>query len=98
LLKAKVMSKLNFNPTRDWIVLPFQQRDTTDSGIMLAGGAEKSMKSNILKVVAAGPECKAIKVGDTVMVHPTSEGLIIDLDEGKFVMVNEFMICGVIPS
>jgi hypothetical protein len=24
--------------------------------------------------------------------------LIIDLDEGQFVMVNEFMICGVIPQ
>jgi co-chaperonin GroES (HSP10) len=92
------MSKLNFNPTRDWIVLPFQQLEKTDSGIMLAGGAEKSMKSNILEVVAVGPDCKTIKEGDTVMVHPTSEGLIIDLDEGKFVMVNEFMICGVIPA
>lgn len=92
------MSKLNFKPTRDWLVLPLQQKEKTDSGILLAGGAEKSMKSNILTVLAAGPDCRTIKVGDTVMVHPTSEGLIIDIEEGKFVMVNEFTICGIIPA
>ena len=32
------------------------------------------------------------------MIHPNSEGLVINLDEGEFVMVNEFTICGVIPD
>tara|TARA_R110002012_G_scaffold74935_2_gene189692 strand:- start:35 stop:316 length:282 start_codon:yes stop_codon:yes gene_type:complete len=89
---------INFIPTRDWVVLPLQKRDETKSGIKLVGGAENSLKSNILEVIAAGPACQTIKKGDTVMVHPTSEGLIIKLDEGDFVMVNEFMICGVIPA
>lgn len=90
--------QIKFQPTRDWVVLPMQKRDQTDSGILLAGGAENSMKSNILKVIAAGPECKHVKQGDTVMVHPTSEGLIINLDEGEFVMVNEFTLVGIIPE
>ena len=92
------MAKINFKPTRDWVVLPLNQKDTTDSGILLTGGAEKNLKSNILKVVAAGPTCETVKEGDTVMVHPQSEGLVINLDEGQFVMVNEFMICGIIEK
>lgn len=90
-------NQIKFNPTRDWVVVPFQDTSKTESGIILAGGAQKSLRKNILKVVAAGPKCEQIKVGDTVMVHPTAEGLIIDLDEGKFVMVNEFMVCGILP-
>jgi co-chaperonin GroES (HSP10) len=90
--------KLNFNPTRDWIVLPHPDITKTESGIILAGGAERSLRKNILKVVKTGPDCQVVKKGDMVMVHPQSDGLVIDLPEGKFVMVNEFMICGIIPE
>lgn len=83
----------NFHPTRDWVVLPIQEQKEK-SGILLAGGAERSLRSNILEVVAAGPKCESIKKGDTVMVHPTTEGLIIEVDGENYVMVNEFQICG----
>ena len=89
-------NQIKFNPTRDWVVVPFQDKNKTDSGILLAGGAENSLRKNVVKIVAAGPDCKEVKVGDTVMIHPESHGLIIDLEEGKFVMVNEFSICGVL--
>ena len=92
------MANIKFQPTRDWIVLPTQRKSKTDSGIELVGGAERSLKTNILKVVAVGPTCAMVKKGDTVMVHPNSEGLVIHLDEGEFVMVNEFQICGVFPK
>lgn len=92
------MSKINFLPTRDWVVLPTQRRNKTEAGILLTGGAENSLKTNILKVVATGPQCQLVKEGDTVMVHPTSEGLIITVEEKEYVMVNEFMICGIIPD
>jgi len=92
------MAKINFLPTRDWIVLPLQRKDKTASGIELVGGAENSLRSNILEVVAAGPMCEMVKEGDTVMVHPTSEGLIVTIDDSEYVMVNEFQICGVIPN
>ena len=83
----------NFHPTRDWVVLPIQEQQEK-SGILLAGGAERSLRSNILEVVAAGPSCENIKKGDTVMVHPTTEGLVIEVDGENYVMVNEFQICG----
>ena len=92
------MANINFKPTRDWVVLPTQRKNKTEAGIILTGGAEDSLKTNILKVVAAGPQCQMVKEGDTVMVHPTSEGLIINLEDTEYVMVNEFMICGIIPD
>tara|TARA_B100001057_G_scaffold315511_1_gene315620 strand:- start:1880 stop:2158 length:279 start_codon:yes stop_codon:yes gene_type:complete len=92
------MANINFKPTRDWVVLPTQRREQTEAGIILTGEAQNSLKTNILKVVAAGPQCQMVKEGDTVMVHPTSEGLIINLEDTEYVMVNEFMICGIIPD
>jgi hypothetical protein len=33
-----------------------------------------------------------------VYVHPETTGVIIDIEEGSFVMVNEFMLLGVIKK
>jgi len=90
------MANIKFKPTRDWVVLPLQRKDKTDAGIVLAGGAENSLRSNVLKVVTCGPDCQMVKPDDTVMVHPESQGLVIELDEGEFIMVNEFMLLGVV--
>ena len=92
------MAKLNFQPTRDWIVLPLSRKDRTDSGIELLDQAANSLRSNVLKVLAAGPKCEMVKEGDTVMVHPSTEGLIVEIDSVQCVMVNEFSICGILPE
>ena len=90
--------KPNFQPTRDWVLLPLVDKNKTEAGIHLTGSARKALQTNILKVIAAGPACEQIKEGMTVMVHPTTEGLVLTLEENKYVMVSEYMICGVIPS
>jgi len=87
---------MNFNPTRDWVVLPIPTKKVTDSGIILSENAANSLKSNILKVVKAGPECKQVKEGDTVYVHPETSGVILEIDGVEYVAVNEFMIMGVV--
>lgn len=92
----KTKRNMNFNPTRDWVVLPIPHKKVTDSGILLSDEAANSMKSNILEVLKAGPECKQVKQGDTVYVHPETTGVIIDVDGIQYVMVNEFMLLGVI--
>ena len=89
---------MNFNPTRDWVVLPIPSKKVTDSGILLSDEAANSMKSNILPALKVGPECKHVKEGDTVYVHPHTEGVIIDIEETQYVMVNEFMLLGVISK
>jgi len=88
------MANFNFKPTRDWVVLPLQKENQTESGILLTGGAERTLRKNVMTVVAVGPTCENISEGDTVMVHPTTEGLVIDVEGQDYVMVNEFQICG----
>ena len=92
------MSKINFNPTRDWVVLPLQKENETEAGILLSDATANQLRTNILEVLACGPNCEYVKVGDTVMVHPSSEGLIVEIDKTQYVMVSEFQICGVFPE
>ena len=87
---------MNFNPTRDWVILPLPTKTITDSGILLSEQAADSLKTNILKVVKAGPECKMVKDGDTVYVHPETSGVILNIEGVDYVAVNEFMIMGVL--
>ena len=89
---------MNFNPTRDWVVLPIPHKKVTDSGILLSDEAANSLKSNILQALKVGPECKQVKEGDTVYVHPETTGVIIDVEGTQYVMVNEFMLLGVISK
>tara|TARA_B100000963_G_scaffold158690_1_gene138083 strand:- start:2664 stop:2948 length:285 start_codon:yes stop_codon:yes gene_type:complete len=92
------MANMNFKPTRDWIVLPMQRRDKTEGGIELLDGAANALRTNVLKVLAAGPSCETIKEGMTVMVHPATEGLVVNIDGQERIMINEFSICGIIPD
>ena len=92
------MSKINFQPTRDWVVLPFKRENETEAGILLSDAAANSLRTNILEVVAAGPNCEMVKAGDTVMVHPSSEGLVVEIENKPYVMINEFQVCGIFPS
>jgi len=92
------MSKINFNPARDWVVLPLQKENETEAGILLSDATANALRTNILEVLACGPNCEMVKVGDTVMVHPSSEGLVVEIDKKQYVMVSEFQICGVFPE
>ena len=92
------MSKINFNPARDWVVLPLHKANETESGILLSDSAAKALRTNILEVLAAGPNCEMVKVGDTVMVHPSSEGLVVEIEKKQYIMVSEFEIWGVVPA
>ena len=87
--------KLSFKPTRDWVLLPDPRKDETESGIILPEGVQDKIKENVLEVLATGPECKWVKVGDTIMVDPSGKGHIISIDKKPYVMVPEFMILGV---
>ena len=87
--------KLTFKPTRDWVLLPDPRKSETDSGIILSGESANSLKTNVLEILAAGPECKWVKVGDTVMVEPSGKGHVIEIEGFSYVVVSEFMILGI---
>ena len=84
------MENLNFKPTRDWLVVPKPDKTVTDAGIILSERSASALRSNVLPVLAAGPECKC-KTGDVVYIHPASDGVIIELEGSEYVMINESM-------
>jgi co-chaperonin GroES (HSP10) len=88
--------KVNFKPLRDWILLPDPRKTKTESGIILSEEAADQMTTNVLDVLDVGPECKSVKVGDTVMVDPTVAGKIIVVDEKSFVLVSEYHVLGIL--
>lgn len=84
------MENLNFEPTRDWLVVPKPDKKVTDAGIILSERSASALRSNVLPVLAAGPDCKC-KPGDVVYIHPSSDGVIIELEGNEYVMINESM-------
>ena len=86
---------MNFKPNGAWVLLPNPSKNETDSGILLDDKTAKTLSTNILKVLAVGPNCTFTKEGDTVMVDPRGEGVVIDLDDKPYVMVMEHQILGI---
>ena len=85
---------MDFKPNGNWVVLPDPSKKKTDSGIILDEKTAKSITTNILEVLAAGPQCGFAKVGDTVMVDPISEAVIIHVDEKQYIMISEHQLLG----
>jgi co-chaperonin GroES (HSP10) len=86
--------KINFAPFGGWVVLPNPSKKKTAAGIILDDDTAKKLQTNILEVLAVGPDCRQTKVGDTVMVDPTTEAMLIHLDDVPHLFVNEFQILG----
>tara|TARA_X000001382_G_scaffold9408_1_gene6667 strand:- start:7372 stop:7647 length:276 start_codon:yes stop_codon:yes gene_type:complete len=86
--------KTTFQPYGQWLLLPNPAKKVTESGIILDSKTAGAITTNILKVVAKGPECKFCEVGETVMVDPTVEARVLHLDEGEFIIVPEYNILG----
>mgnify|MGYP003111496167 FL=1 len=87
---------MDFKPNGSWVVLPDPTITKTDSGIYLDDSTieENSKKSNILDVLAVGPQCVFVKVGDTVMVDPRTEAVKAVIDEKNYLIVGEHQLLG----
>ena len=85
---------MKFQPNGSWVVLPDPSTEKTDSGIILDKKTAKSMNTNILKVLAVGPQCHFAKIGETVMVDPRSEAMIAEIDGINCIMISEHQLLG----
>jgi|TARA_R100000458_G_C8156689_1_gene162377 co-chaperonin GroES (HSP10) len=85
---------MKFKPNGSWVVLPDPSKKTTDSGIILDDTTAKSITTNILEILAAGPQCHFAKVGDTVMVDPRAEAMIVHIDDIQYIMISEHQLLG----
>ncbi len=85
---------MKFKPNGSWVVLPDPSKTKTDSGIILDDKTAREKSSNILEVLATGSDCRFVKIGDTVMVDPRTEAVIIHIDEIQYLLVGEHQLLG----
>ena len=87
---------MKFKPNGSWVVLPDPTITETESGIILdeATAMQNAKRSNILDVLAIGPMCTFVKVGDTVMVDPRTEAVKSRIDNKDYLVVGEHQLLG----
>ena len=85
---------MKFKPNGSWVVLPDPSKKKTDSGIILDDDIARKQSTNILEVLATGPQCAFVKVGDTVMVDPRTEAVISNIDDTQYLLVGEHQLLG----
>ena len=85
---------MKFKPNASWVVLPDPSKTQTDSGIILDKKTARAKSTNILEVLAVGPQCTFVKKGDTVMVDPRTEAVIAVIDKNEYLLVGEHQLLG----
>jgi len=87
---------MKFKPNGSWVVLPDPTITETESGIILdeASSIANSKRSNVLDVLAIGPMCTFVKVGDTVMVDPRTEAVKSRIEDKEYLIVGEHQLLG----
>ena len=85
---------LGFQPFGAWIVVPRPDKKKTDAGIILDDATARQLQTNIVEVLAVGPQVTQCKKGDKIMVDPITEAMLIHIDEVQYLFVNEFQVLG----
>ena len=87
---------MEFKPNGAWVILPDPTITQTESGIFVGddAAASNAKRSNILEVLAVGPMCNFVEVGDTVMVDPRTEAIKSRIDEQDLLLVGEHQLLG----
>ena len=85
---------MNFKPNGNWVLLPNPAKRKTDAGIILDDDTVNMLKTNILEVLAVGPQCTFAKIGDTVMIDPRTEAVKCRLDSKDMLLVGEHQLLG----
>jgi len=87
---------MEFKPNGAWVILPDPTITQTESGIFVGdeAAASNAQRSNILEVLAVGPMCNFVEVGDTVMVDPRTEAIKSRIDEQDLLLVGEHQLLG----
>ena len=85
---------MKFKPNGAWVVLPDPSQSKTDSGIILDKATARAKSTNILEVLAVGPQCTFVKKGNTVMVDPRTEAVMAIIDKKEYLLVGEHQLLG----
>tara|TARA_R100000030_G_scaffold4717_1_gene3260 strand:+ start:199 stop:474 length:276 start_codon:yes stop_codon:yes gene_type:complete len=87
-------NELTFKPFGAWIVTPRPDAKKTKSGIILDDATARQLQTNIVEVLAVGPQVTQCKKGDKIMVDPNTEAMLIHIDEVQYLFVSEFQVLG----
>ena len=85
---------LGFQPFGAWIIVPRPDKKKTDAGIILDDETARQLQTNIVEVLAVGPQVTQCEPGDSIMVDPNTEAMMIHIDEVQYLFVNEFQVLG----
>ena len=89
-----------YQPISDFVVVEFLTYEKTDGGVIVPDSIkEERSKKMAWRVLAIGPDCKYVKLGDYVMPGPLSRpiGIPLLVEEGdnvKHVQLHEYEILG----
>ena len=86
--------ELTFKPFGAWIIVPRPDKKKTDAGIILDDETARQLQTNIVEVLAVGPQVTQCKKGDKIMVDPNTEAMLIHIDDVQYLFVNEFQVLG----
>ena len=85
---------MKFKPSGSWVILPNPTKTQTESGIFLDEDTANKQATNILEVLAVGPQCTFVKKGDIVMVDPRTEAVKTRIDDKDYLIVGEHQLLG----
>ena len=86
--------EFTFQPFGAWIVVPRPDKKKTAAGIILDDETARQLQTNIVEVLAVGPQVTQCEPGDKIMVDPNTEAMMIHIDEVQYLFVNEFQVLG----
>ena len=86
--------EFTFKPFGAWIITPRPDAKKTKAGIILDDETARQLQTNIVEVLAVGPQVSQCKKGDKIMVDPNTEAMLIHIDEVQYLFVNEFQVLG----
>ena len=86
--------ELTFKPFGAWIIVPRPDKKKTDAGIILDDETARQLQTNIVEVLAVGPQVTQCEAGDKIMVDPNTEAMLIHIDDVQYLFVSEFQVLG----
>jgi co-chaperonin GroES (HSP10) len=94
---GQVLTVDTFRPIASKVAIRVKKVTQTSGGVMLPeGSAQERWESCEATVVAVGPECKQVKVGDRILTNPSTVGDKVRFMRDELLLVDEVWIAGIL--
>jgi co-chaperonin GroES (HSP10) len=94
---GQVLTADTFKPVASKVAIRVKKITQTSGGVMLPeGSAQERWESCEATVVAVGPECKQVKVGDRILTNPSTVVDKVRFMRDELLLVDEVWIAGIL--